>query len=312
MARSIVVVGSLNADLVVRVARFPQTGETVSGAAFDVIPGGKGANQACAAGRLGGDVRMVGCVGADANGELLRRSLSASGVDVAGVRAVAEAPTGVALITVDGSGQNQIVVVPGANARVTPAALRETAPFGGAAAVLLQLEVPLDTVAEAARAARAAGAAVILDPAPARALPDALLAAADYLTPNETELAALVAGPPPAGAEEAVQAARVLLARGARRVVVKRGEHGALLVSAQGETSWRAPRVRAVDTTAAGDAWNGAFAFALARGDAPEEAGRLATAAASASVTRAGAQPSMPTLAEAEALMKGRIGHGST
>ena len=313
MRRRIAVVGSLNADLVVRVARFPQPGETVPGREFAVIPGGKGANQACAAGRLGADVAMVGCVGADANGDLLRRSLAAAGVEMSGVRAIEDTPTGVALISVDDRGQNEIVVVPGANARLTPDALREAVPFASTGVVLLlQLEVPLETVEDAARTARAAGAAVILDPAPARPLPDALVAAADYLTPNETELAALVGGPPPASASEAVQAARVLLARGVRHVVVKRGEQGALLVSAERALAWSAPRVRAVDTTAAGDAWNGAFAFALARGDALEEAGRLATAAASVSVTRAGAQPSMPTLGEAEALMTGRSGHGST
>jgi ribokinase len=306
MSAPIVVVGSLNVDLVVRAERFPAPGATVTGEGFAVVPGGKGANQACAAARLGGDVRMVGCVGADAHGTLVRRSLAEAGADVAHVRAVRGTPTGVALITVDGAGENTIVVVPGANARLTPDALDEVAAaFDRAAVVLLQLEVPLPTVQEAARRARAAGARVVLDPAPARPLPDALLALVDYLTPNQTELAALAAGAAVRDAGEATAAARELLGRGARNVVVKRGEEGALLVGADGACAWPAPRVRAVDATAAGDAWNGAFAFGLARGDSTDAAGRLATAAASVSVTRAGAQPSLPTLAEAEAWWKG-------
>jgi ribokinase len=306
VAGRIVVVGSLNADLVVRVARFAAPGETVSGHAFAVFPGGKGANQACAAARLGGDVAMVGCVGADGHGELLRRSLAQAGADVTHVAAVEEAPTGVALITVDDAARNHIVVVPGANAHLTAARLAEAAAvFQGAAVVLLQLEVPLETVQEAARRARAAGAQVVLDPAPARALPDALVAAAEHLTPNETELAALTAGPVRTAAE-ARQAAGTLLARGARHVVVKRGEHGAMLVGGEGEWSWPAPPVQAVDTTAAGDAWNGAFAVALAGGSSLEEAGCFATVAASLSVTRHGAQPGLPRLDEVRALMKGR------
>jgi ribokinase len=306
VAGRIVVVGSLNADLVVRVARFAAPGETVSGHGFAVIPGGKGANQACAAARLGGDVVMVGCVGADGHGELLRRSLAQAGADVAHVASVADAPTGVALITVDDAAENHIVVVPGANAHLTAARVAEAAAvFPGAAVVLLQLEVPLEAVEEAARRARAAGARVVLDPAPARALPDAVVAAADHLTPNQTELAALT-GAPVRTEEDARHAARGLLARGAGHVVVKRGEHGALLVGADGEWSWPAPPVPAVDTTAAGDAWNGAFAVALAGGSSLTEAGRFATAAASLSVTRHGAQPSMPRRDEVLALMNGR------
>jgi ribokinase len=304
MGARIVVVGSLNADLVVRVDRFPAPGETVAGRDFAVIPGGKGANQACAAARMGGDVSMIGRVGADAHGELLRRSLAAAGVDVSEVRPDPCCATGVALITVDGAGENDIVIVPGANGAFT---VEELEGGGGrldsASVLLLQLEIPLATVQAAARRARWAGATVILDPAPAAPLPDTLLREVDYLTPNETELAALLGGVRP-GDETA--AARALVARGARNVVVKRGEHGALLVGAGGETVWPAFTVDAVDATAAGDAWNGAFAFALADGRSPGDAGRLATAAATVSVTRRGAQPSMPTLAEAEALIEER------
>jgi ribokinase len=301
----IVVVGSLNADLVVRVARFAAAGETVPGHGFAVVPGGKGANQACAAARLGGSVRMIGRVGDDAHGALLRRSLGQAGVDVSGVRPLADAPTGVALITVDAAGQNHIVVVPGANGRLRAADL-DAPVFAGAAVVLLQLEVPLETVRAAARLARDAGARVVLDPAPAGPVPDELLSLADDVTPNETELAALARTSAVHTEAEARQAARTLRARGAANVVVKRGAHGALLTGEAGELSWPAPRVTAVDATAAGDAWNGAFAFALARGDTVDAAGRFATAAASVSVTRPGAQPSMPALDEVLALMDRR------
>ncbi len=303
----IVVVGSLNADLVARLDRFPAPGETVAGRDFTVIPGGKGANQACAAARLGGDVAMIGRVGADAHAELLRQSLATAGVDVSQVLADPSTTTGVALITVDPSGQNEIVIIPGANARLTVAELeRSGAWLASAAVVLLQLEIPLPTVQAAARRARQAGAQVILDPAPAAPLPDDLLRDIDYLTPNEVELAALVGGERAEGQTEASRQARVLVGRGARNVVVKRGDRGAMLVGPAGETQWPAFRVQAVDATAAGDAWNGAFAFALARGTEPVEAGWLATAAAAVSVTRRGAQPSLPTLADAEALMRER------
>lgn len=307
MSGRIVVVGSLNADLVVNVDRLPGPGETVAGRNFAVIPGGKGANQACAAGRLGGDVAMVGRVGADAYGEILKTSLAAAGVDVSHVQLDAGTHTGLALIAVDASGQNEIVIVPGANGAFTPAELEKSRDVvAGAAVLLLQLEVPLDTVEAAARLARRARARVILDPAPAAPLSSGLLREVDYLTPNETELAALVTERPSEGESEAARQARELIGRGARNVVVKRGEHGALMLGAAGEASWSAFPVRAVDTTAAGDAWNGAFAFALARGSAPVDAGRLATAAAGVSVTRRGAQPSMPVLDEVEALLRGR------
>jgi ribokinase len=307
MKNRIVVVGSLNADLVVRVERFPGPGETVTGSDFAVIPGGKGANQACAAARLGGEVVMVGRVGADAHGERLRSSLAAAGVDVSSLQADAVAPTGLALIAVDRSGENQIVIVPGANGTFTPAELEKSrAAVTAAGVLLLQLEVPLDTVEAAARMARRAGARVILDPAPAAPLPPALLREVDYLTPNETELGVLVQELPAERESEAVRQARELLARGTRNVVVKRGAQGALLVGAEGEASWPAFPVQAVDATAAGDAWNGAFAFALARGSAPVDAGRLATAAAAVSVTRRGAQPSLPVLDEVEALLRKR------
>jgi ribokinase len=297
--RHVVVVGSLNADLVVRLERFPAAGETVAGTGFAVHPGGKGANQAVAAAKLRARVFMVGRVGRDGSGRLLRESLAAAGVDLRHLRDDPEAPTGTALVEIDAAGQNRIVVVPGANGQVVPEDVDAAeGSFDPETLVLLQLEVPLPVVERALALARRRGARTILDPAPARPEAAALLGLADYLTPNETELAALVGEPPARGLEQSRRQARALLDRGAGAVVAKRGAEGALLVRKSAELFWSAPTVSAVDSTAAGDAWNGAFAAALASGRREEEAGRLATDAASFSVTRAGAQPSMPTLEE--------------
>jgi ribokinase len=301
MRSEIVVVGSLNADLVTRLERFPAPGETVTALDFAVHPGGKGANQAYAAARLGGRVAMLGCIGPDAYGERLTQSLQSAGVDVGPVNRDAEAPTGLALITLDPSGENQIVVVPGANARLTPELVQaQAARIAAAAVVLLQLEVPLDAVLAAARLARDGGATVILDPAPARPLPASLLGCVDFLTPNQSELQTLtghaVGGP-------AEQAARSLADGGSLRVIVKMGEAGALLVEPNGHAFWPALRVEAVDATGAGDCFNAALAVALAEGRPLPEAGRLATAAGALCVTRAGAQPSMPTRQEVESAL---------
>jgi ribokinase len=307
--RGITVVGSLNADLVVMVRRFPGVGETITGHDFTVFPGGKGANQAFAAGRLGaGDVpvRMVGQVGQDAYGTWLARNLADAGVDVSHVRVDADAPTGLALITVDAAGQNQIVVVPGANGTFDPGALSVSHhAIADAAVLLLQLEVPLPTVQTAARIAREGGALVVLDPAPARVVADVLLRSIDYLTPNESELSVLTGGAPQSSLRrgEAVTRARQLIARGLKNVVVKMGRQGVLLVTESAELLQPAFPVEAVDTTAAGDAFNAGLAFALARGLDATEALRVAAATAAVSVTRRGAQPSMPSRAEVEALL---------
>jgi ribokinase len=305
--KTVVVVGSLNADLVVRVARFPGPGETTVGQELAMHPGGKGANQAYAAGRLGGRVHMVGRVGGDDAGRLLLSSLAGAGVDVDGVPRDAEAPTGTALITIDASGQNQIVIVPGANGRLSPRDVESQRDvIASAGLLLLQLEVPLETVEAAARLGRDSGATVILDPAPARVECLKLLPLVDYVTPNETELAALVGEPGRRlGADEARGLARALLGWGPRSVVAKLGAEGAFRISADGERSWPGLAVTAVDTTAAGDVWNGAFATALAEGADEGEAGEFANAAAALSVTRAGAQPSMPTRAEVDERRRG-------
>jgi len=216
-----------------------------------------------------------------------------------------EAPTGLAMVMIDASAQNQIVVVPGANGSFNPAALTAAHhAVADAAVVLLQLEIPLPTVQTAARIAREAGALVILDPAPARTVADVLLRSADYLTPNESELSVLTGGAPQATLRrgDAVTRARQLIARGARKVIVKMGRQGALLVTESFEHLQPAFPVEAVDTTAAGDAFNAGLGFALARGAAQGDAIRYAAATAAVSVTRPGAQPSMPSRAEVDAL----------
>jgi ribokinase len=302
VSRTIVVVGSLNADLVVRTPRFPAPGETTTGTEFAVYPGGKGANQAVAAARLGGRVVMVGCVGRDDHGRLLRASLKASEVDDGAVIDDEDAATGVAVIAIDASGQNQIVLAPGANRRLRPGDVeRQRALIESAVVLLLQLEVPPETVEAAARIAHRAGIAVVLDPAPARHEALTLLPLVDFVTPNETELRILAGVPPgPTSFDDAARMARSLVGQGARCVIAKLGKAGAHAVSAEGEWTWPGHAVHAVDTTAAGDAWNGAFAVALAEGRTPREAGPFANAAAAISVTRAGAQPSMATRDEVE------------
>jgi ribokinase len=308
----LVVVGSLNADFVIRVPRFPVPGETLVGLDFRVFPGGKGANQAYAAARLGSQVCMVGQVGADAHAGWLKSNLASAGVDVSQVQADPDVSSGIATITINDQGQNQIIIVPGANGTLHPDRLdRSRQVISSAGQVLLQLEVPLPTVLSAARLAREGGARVILDPAPAQPLPDELLALADYLTPNETELAILTGSRASSfSREEAARLARQLLRRGARKVIVKMGAQGALLLSADHEHFWPALPVKAVDTTAAGDAFNAAFAAALARGKPEREAGVYATGAAACSVQRVGAQPSMPTHQEVMDALPERRGAG--
>jgi ribokinase len=277
----IAVVGSINLDLVVGVERHPAPGETVIGDDRRELPGGKGANQAVAAARLGAAVALVGRVGADAQGARLRAGLAAEGVDVTHVREDPDAPTGVALIAVDAAGENTIVVSPGANARVGAGDVDAAHDvLAGAAVVLLQHEVPEEAVAAAIVAA---GATVVLNPAPARAV----AAPVDVLVPNRGELAALAgrAGDP-------VALARSLA--GARAVVVTLGAQGAVVVEGDRAEHVAAPHVRAVDTTGAGDAFCGALAQALDDGATLVEAARWAVRAAAASVTRAGAQGGLP------------------
>jgi ribokinase len=268
-------------------------GETIAGSSFATAPGGKGANQAVAAARLGAATAMVGCVGEDDFGVRLVAGLRADGIDVSAVRAV-PGPTGVALIVVDEDGRNGIVVVPGANGAAGPAEVQRAEPLLAAARIVaLQLETPIETVARAAARARALGKTVVLNPAPARPLPPDLLAAADLLVPNEVE-AAMLSGRPAGTPAEAIDAARVLRERGARDVIVTLGDRGVVAVTAAGARHFAARVVRAVDTTAAGDTFIGGLCAALANGHALEDAIGWAQAAAAISVTRPGAQPSIP------------------
>jgi ribokinase len=298
----IAVVGSLNMDLVVRAPRFAQPGETLTGHRFLTVPGGKGANQAVAAQRLGGTVAMVGCVGEDAFGLAMAQGLADEGIDVTRVDVRGGEASGVALITVDDAGENSIVVVPGANGTLGEADIvLADAVIAGAKVLLLQLEVPMAAVLAAARRAREIGAVVVLNAAPAAAVPDALLALVDYLVVNETELFSLAG----AGATDLPSAVATLRARGARTIVVTLGATGARLIPVDGDALMvRAYTVDVVDSTAAGDAFVGAFGVALAEGADDATALRRGNAAGALAVTRAGAQPSLPTRAELDAWLR--------
>lgn len=301
----LLVVGSANADLVIGVDRRPAAGETVLGSDLAVHPGGKGANQAVAAARLGARTALLARVGDDAHGRLLLESQRAAGVDTAGVL-VGGAPTGVALITVDPSGDNSIVVSPGANARLRPDDVRAAADLLASARVVsVQLEIPLETVAAVAEAVRTAAGAtgprLVLNPSPPAALPAEVLAACDPLVLNEHE-ARFLLGEDPAGREEAPEAwAAALLARGPRSVVVTLGAGGALVADRDRTVLVPSLPVEAVDTTGAGDAFTGALAWRLGVGDDLETAVRFAVRVGAAAVTRAGAQESFPTAEEVAA-----------
>jgi ribokinase len=290
----IAVVGSINMDVAVRVPRLPAPGETVLGEDAVLSLGGKGANQAVAAARLGAQVRMIGRTGEDAFGEAARAALTAEGVNLDGVILTPRAATGVALITIGDDGQNMITVSPGANAALSPA---DVAAHGkalkAAKVLLLQNEVPPEACHAAIRLARAGGGLVIADPAPAQGYDPALFAAAEILTPNEGE-AALLTGLPVTDRPSALAAARQLVSRGCRIALIKLGGDGVVHAGAEGEGHVPTPRVEAVDTVAAGDCFNGALAVALAEGMALREALAFACRAASIAVTRPGASRSMP------------------
>jgi ribokinase len=294
MSGGVCVVGSINLDLVVAVERLPAPGETVVGGDHEALPGGKGANQAVAAARLGRQTALVGRVGDDDAGRRLVAALRAEGVDVSAVAVDPAAPTGIALIAVDARGENAIVVSPGANARVAADDVeRARESLAGASVTLLQQEIPADAVAAAVRVSRGL---VVLNPAPARPVPRDLLERVDVLVPNRGELAALAGAAPPAGAGEAAALAASL--DGPRAIVVTLGAAGAVVVADGRSERVPAPDVEVVDTTGAGDAFCGALADALAGGAKVVEATRHAVRAASLSVRRRGAQAGMPTAAE--------------
>ncbi|MET8611803.1 ribokinase [Streptomyces misionensis] len=295
----LLVVGSANADLVIGVERRPGAGETVLGGDLSVHPGGKGANQAVAAARLGARTALLARVGDDGHGRLLLDSLRSAGVDPAGVLA-GGAPTGVALITVDPSGDNSIVVSPGANARLTPADVRAAEGLLRASRVVsAQLEIPLETVEEVVRALPS-GTRFVLNPSPPRPLPAEVLAACDPLIVNEHEARVLLGG---AGAgEEPEDWARGLLALGPRSVVVTLGAEGALVHDGSGATRVASVKVDAVDTTGAGDAFTAALAWRLGTGASLAQAAGYAARVGAAAVTKPGAQESYPTAEEVRAL----------
>ena len=293
---SIVVVGSSNTDMIVRVKRLPRAGETVLGEELLTVAGGKGANQAIAAARAGGMVTFIARVGCE--------GLRSDGMDLAYVARDRHAPSGAALIFVAWSGENAIAVASGANARLSPADVRKARGVIARAKVLLmQLETPLETSMAAARLADSKGALVILNPAPAQSLPDELLRSVSILTANESE-AQILTGTRINGSHAAEEAAKQLLRRGARTVILTLGAKGALIATREGTQLVPGFLVKAVDATAAGDVFNGALAVALTEGEELEQAVRFANAAAALSVTRMGAQPSAPMRGEIERLLK--------
>lgn len=300
--KKILVIGSLNMDYVIRVQAMPREGETVLGEGFSLIPGGKGANQAYAAGRLGGEVAMLGAVGRDSAGEALCRSLCSAGVDISRLKRCEGPATGAAFITVDAEGHNSIIVAQGANAAVDIPYIQENMDaLENCDIVVLQLEIPLETVVFAAQKAKELGRTVILDPAPARSdIPGELYRCVDCLKPNETELATLTGDP--SAAQYPGPGAELLQSRGVKNVVVTLGERGTFLRTSDGRSdacpAIEVPQV--VDTTAAGDSFTGAMAVALARGESLMQAVRFAGLVSGLVVTRRGAQTSIPSLGEVE------------
>jgi ribokinase len=301
MPAKVVVIGSLNMDLVTRAPRLPRGGETLIGESFATVSGGKGANQAVAAARLGAQVSMVGCVGSDAYGEELRGALLAEQIDCQAVSTVDDS-SGVALIVVDDNSQNAIVIVAGANGALTPEVIdRFDAVLQAADVIICQLEVPDASVGHALKRGRELGKTVILNPAPAsRPLPADWYASIDYLIPNESEASAL-SGLPVDSLASAETAASRLIAMGAGKVIITLGAQGSLFANGKSFEHFPATKVKAVDTTAAGDTFVGGFAAALAAGKSEADAIRFGQVAAALSVTRAGAQPSIPTLSDVQA-----------
>jgi len=308
MKKRLVVVGSINLDLVSVAPRIPLRGETLTGSSFGSFPGGKGANQAYAAARLGTPVSMIGKLGNDSFGAELRANLESVGVDTTAVE-VEPTSSGIAQIITAENGENVIVVIPGANGSVSPLYVEKHLDvIRNASIVLAQLETPLETVEYLASVTRKEGIPLVLDPAPARPLPESLLERVDWLTPNESETCSLLGLKSQDVPEEELQEiAETLLQRGCRNVLLKLGQHGCFLALADGRRIHiPAYVVRSIDSTAAGDAFNGAFASALIEGHEPVRAASWASAVAAISVTRRGAQPSMPTSAEVQIFLQER------
>ena len=299
----IVVLGSINMDLVATTPALPQPGETVMGDGFATLPGGKGANQAVAAARLGADVRIIGRVGDDAFGPMLLASLEANGVGVEDVMTTPGTSSGIAVILLDDERQNYIVGIYGANMACDELQLQAASrALEGADALLLQMEIPLDVSLEAAAIARRRGVRVIYDPAPPSELPDSAYGAFDIIAPNQSE-AEVLTGVTVDGIDSAHEAARILRSRGAGTAIVKLGELGVVYAAAERAGHVPAFEVDAVDTVAAGDGFAGALAVALAEGQPLDRAVRFAVAAGALVVTKRGAQDAMPDRAEVERLL---------
>jgi ribokinase len=301
-SKPIVIVGSVTMDMVTLTPQIPRIGQTIIGTSFGTTPGGKGANQAVAAARLGYPTHMVGTVGSDVYGPVLIDNLASAGVHTGAMETI-DGSSGLAPIFLSESGENAIVVVPGANGRVDAAAVdRHAGLIRSAGMVLCQLELTIETVAHTLALCAAAGVPTMLDPAPAAALPDAVWSQIAWFTPNESEAAFYLGDTlsPEEGAEQ-------LLARGLKGVVLKRGSEGSYVAVAGGKAAWvPAFPVETVDTVAAGDCFNGAFAVALLEGLDPWQAARFASAAAAIAVTRRGAQASMPSRADVDAFLARR------
>jgi ribokinase len=308
MGNRLLVVGSINIDLVAATQRIPLAGETVLASSFQTFPGGKGANQAYAAARLGAAVSMIGKVGNDSFGPALLNSLESAGVDGSAIQVVPTS-SGLALITTAANGENAIVVVAGANAHVLPSDLDDYIELIRRSAIILtQLEIPMETVEHLASLAEAEKIPLVLDPAPARTLPSSLLARVTWLTPNETETCTLLRMAPQELAQSSLKvAANRLMQSGPRNVLLKLGSRGCYIAQSNGRhTLVPANPVQAVDATGAGDAFNAAFATALIEGKDPVSSASFAAAVAAISVTRHGAQPSMPARNEVDAFLADR------
>ncbi len=299
----VMVIGSFNMDLSMRTPHMPAAGETILGGPFTTGPGGKGANQAVAAARLGAQTTMLVRLGHDVFGDTAAGNLQNEGISGEYILRTEDAHTGVAFIIVDDAGENMIVVASGSNFKITPTDVEQArAAIEAADILLMQLEIPLDAVIAAARIAHAAGVRVVLNPAPGQVLPDELLRMVDVLTPNETETQ-IITGMPVGNVEEAEAAAARLIETGVGAVVITLGSKGALVATRAGAARVPGYRVSVVDTTGAGDAFSGALAVALAEGKSLEQAASFANAAAALQVTKPGTAPAMPHRAEVNALI---------